>query len=217
VLNRTIGIRGIVTLALLGVLAGALVVSPVGAAPPLTKAKVKKIAKKEATEVFEDKVAKTFTVESQKDSTGASTSRDQQINAVSINVPEAGLLVISGHAQIDDDSTGTSEIMCLRPRVDGANVVTGTGTGQVGGPLGAGEAACYEFNSGGAEQSDEATIAYTVTAPVASGTHTVTQAILNLTAGAVAYEWFNSALTALFVPDGEVTTARVVGTPAHTN
>jgi hypothetical protein len=215
--KRSTVVRGTLTLAILGLLATALIMSPVVAAPPLTKARVKKIAKREATEVFERKVAKAFRVASQKDSTGASTSSDQQINSVSIDAPQPGFLVISGQAQIDDDSAGTSEIMCLRPRVDGANAVTGTGTGQAGGPLGAGEAACFEFNSGGPEQSDEATIAYTVTAPVGSGTHTVTQAILNLTAGPVGYEWFNGALTALFVPHGGVTTARVVGAPAHTN
>jgi hypothetical protein len=48
--------RGVVALAILGALAGAMIVSPVGAAAPLTKAKVKKIAKKEATKVFNSKI-----------------------------------------------------------------------------------------------------------------------------------------------------------------
>lgn len=49
-------VRGVVALAVLGALAGAMIVSPVGAAAPLTKAKVRKIAKKEATKVFNSKI-----------------------------------------------------------------------------------------------------------------------------------------------------------------
>jgi hypothetical protein len=50
--KRSTVLRGAVTLALLGLLAGALIISPVGAAAPLTKAKVKKIA----TKVFNRKI-----------------------------------------------------------------------------------------------------------------------------------------------------------------
>jgi hypothetical protein len=48
--------RGVLTLALVGGLATALVVSPVGAAFNPTKAKIKKIAKKQATQVFNQKI-----------------------------------------------------------------------------------------------------------------------------------------------------------------
>jgi len=48
--------RGALTLALVGGLAAALVTSPVGAAFTPTKAKIKKIAKKEATKVFNGKI-----------------------------------------------------------------------------------------------------------------------------------------------------------------
>lgn len=51
-MQRHTWVRGMVTLAVIGGLAGALVASPVGAAFTPTKAKIKKIAKKEATKVF---------------------------------------------------------------------------------------------------------------------------------------------------------------------
>jgi hypothetical protein len=58
--KRTSLVRGLVALAVLGALAGAMIVSPVGAAAPLTKAKVKKIATKIATKtannVFDSKI-----------------------------------------------------------------------------------------------------------------------------------------------------------------
>jgi hypothetical protein len=54
--KRTSLVRGLVALAVLGALAGAMIVSPVGAAAPLTKAKVKKIATKVANNVFNSKI-----------------------------------------------------------------------------------------------------------------------------------------------------------------
>jgi hypothetical protein len=48
--------RGVLTLALVGGLSAALIVSPVGAAFNPTRAKIKKIAKKEATKVFNEKI-----------------------------------------------------------------------------------------------------------------------------------------------------------------
>jgi hypothetical protein len=215
--NRTLG-RGVAVLAALGLVAGALIVSPVGAAAPVTKKKVKKIA----TKVFNKKIGpatapflkKTDSVVAfQKDSTGGSTAAAQQTNSLSITAPFAGFLVISGQVDIDNDD-GADQIMCLRPQVDGLNVVTGTGTGQAGGPTAAGEASCFEYE---ADPGDEATIGYTVVASVGAGAHTVTQAILNET-GTPNYDWFNGGLTALFVPSGGVTSApapRGVAKPSH--
>lgn len=50
--NRT-WLRGAVTLGVMGALAAGLLLSPAGAAAPLTKAKAKKIAKKEANKVVD--------------------------------------------------------------------------------------------------------------------------------------------------------------------
>jgi hypothetical protein len=49
-------IRGVITLGILSALAAGLMLSPVSAAAPLTKAKVKKIAKQQANKVFNSKI-----------------------------------------------------------------------------------------------------------------------------------------------------------------
>ena len=213
-MSKRVWARGAITLALIGGLAAALIASPVGAANPVTKAKAKNIAKKQfnkligpATVPF---VRKTESlVAFQKDSDGSSTTASQQINTLSITAPAAGFLIISGQVDIDDDSADPEEIMCLAPKVDGTNVVTGNGTGQAGGPTGQGEAACFVYTQGTApdETTDEATMSYTVVAAVAAGARTVTQNILNETGGTIDYEWFNGGLTAQYIPTGAITTA----------
>ena len=219
-------VRGGITLAVLAGLAAAMVVAPAGAHVTgkfgHLKKHIKQISKKQANQVFNQNIGpatapflkKTESVVAfQKDSTGSSTAAEQQTNSVSITAPFAGFLVISGQVDIDNDD-GADQIMCLRPQVDGTNVVTGTGTGQAGGPTGAGEASCFEYE---ADPGDEATIGYTVVASVGAGAHTVTQTILNET-GTPDYDWFNGGLTALFVPSGGVTSApapRGVARPSH--
>lgn len=208
--------RGAITLALIGGLAAALIASPVVAFEKGDKKKVRRIATKKATKVFNNLIGPATTpfvrktesvVAFQKDSDGASTATSQQVNTLSITAPAAGFLIISGQVDVDDDSTDAAEIMCLAPKVDGTNVVTGTGTGQAGGPTAQGEAACFQYEDA-TDTTDEATMSYTVVAAVAAGAHTVTQNILNETGATVDYEWFNGGLTAQYIPTGAITTAR---------
>jgi len=127
------------------------------------------------------------------------TSTPQTINSVSINVPAAGHLIISGGVFVNND-TASALIYNLNPLIDGATVNVGTfmashflvaDTASVGG--------------------DAATLSYSVTTPVTAGAHTVSQQLFALTtafAPATATYFYNRYnLTIVFVPQISAYTA----------
>jgi hypothetical protein len=210
--KRTLG-RGVAVLAALALVAGALIVSPVGAAAPVTKKKVRKIATKvfnkkigPATAPFEAKSSDIVVF--QKDGKGTGTLADpQQINSLSITAPAAGFLVISGQVTIDNDQVAfANHDICLRPKVDGANVVTGAGT-SIDETLAEGQAICGE--AFGQADDDQTSLAYTVVASVGAGAHTVSQEIFN---AGTEYDYFNAGLTAQFYHTGSISTGPVLRT-----
>jgi hypothetical protein len=201
--NRKTLIRGVITLAAVAAVAGALIAGPVGAAAkPVTKAKAKNIA----TKVFNKNIGgapfldegSVLVQAHQNVNRQGLPAGDTQLNSLSITAPSAGFLIINGSVYINNNDNAFSQQFCLRPRVDGANVVPGPFASTPG------EAACAaaDVDSG---PSDEINIAYSVVHPVAAGAHTVTQDVIG--SFDPPYDAENAHLVALFVPAGGVNTA----------
>jgi hypothetical protein len=188
-------VRGAVTLAVLALLAGALVASPVGAVFTPTKTTIKKIAKKQVNKLalLEGHVL----VQAQQNAASETPAGDRQINSLSITAPVDGFLIITGSAELDNDNTTMSDYVCLQARVDGANVVPGNFADSQG------DTACTDLDDGDDPAGgDSQNLTYSVVQAVEAGSHTVTQALFR--AGNVdAYE---AHLVALFVPSGAVQT-----------
>jgi len=107
-----------------------------------------------------------------------------EVNAVTITVPEAGVLLISGTAFVDPDAVETDFI--LQTKVNGSIVGT------------PGWSAWFKpFNS---TQSFE--LSYTVAEEVAAGTHTVTQ-LVGPRLGTSSFFHNHETLSVLFVPTGQ--------------
>jgi hypothetical protein len=116
--------RGVLVLAAISLVAGALIISPVGAAAPLTKAKVKKIAKKVANKVVTQRSVEFLgntAVVTQKRTFPA--SMDTQGDRITVNCP-SGLQATGGGADSPALFTGAGgQIMII---LESKPVVSGT-------------------------------------------------------------------------------------------
>lgn len=132
------------------------------------------------------------------DSTGGgivvspATSTPQTINSVSINVPTAGHLIISGGAFVNND-TASPLFYSLNPLIDGATINVGTFM-----------AAAFLEADTASVGADVATLSYTVTATVSAGAHTVSQQLFAVTTAAApataTYFYNRYNLTVVYVP-----------------
>lgn len=122
------------------------------------------------------------------------TSVGQKVmNSRAIVAPSAGLLLISGHVFINNDST--EKEYSMHALLDGIDVIPGNGFATI-----------FHASADGSGGAEKFSLNYTIATPVTAGAHTVSQ-----TAGphSGTANWFHNAerLTVLFVSNGSVTSA----------
>jgi hypothetical protein len=134
------------------------------------------------------------------------TSTPQTINTVSINVPTSGHLIISGSAFVNNGSVAA--LYNLIPLIDGVSP---------GGPVFA--ATVFTQGDTGGVGADIGSLAYTMTVPVTTGAHTVSQQIFAVSAAgtpaSVTFFYNANNLTVVYVPQisGFVTAQAPSGAP----
>jgi hypothetical protein len=137
-------------------------------------------------------------VRGQRDQTGGGTALvgagKSQINAITLNAPSAGFVLISGNTFVNSETAG---LYVLTPRIDGVEQV----------PFG-------NFTVAGADSSglDLFSLSYSIVAPITAGAHTISQ-VLGLQAGTANFFFNSNQLSAVFIPQGGVTNA-ALGTAA---
>lgn len=111
-----------------------------------------------------------------------------ETNSVSINLPSDGYLVISGNIFINNN--GVAGLFYISPYVDGSDVLAYT------------SAVAFEAQADGV-YGEMISVSYTVTVPITSGTHTVSQEVAGDDDGAYFYNRNN--MTVLFIPSSQGT------------
>lgn len=186
--KRTLA-RGSLTLAILAVVAGALIASPSGAAAPLTKKKVKKIATKVVKQLgpqlfySRGEILALADTDTQPGAVDVNNLSDPLvINSSQFTAPTSGVLLITGSVHILAQEGGSNRYS-LEPEVDGQPVSFGAN----------------QLAASGAEF----TLSYTVGVQVAAGSHTITH---QMTSGApIDFNYNGNQLTAVFSPTGTLT------------
>jgi hypothetical protein len=123
--------------------------------------------------------------------TGITSATPVQLNSLTFTAPSNGYIVISGMVFINST---TATVYYLTPRIDGTNVRT---FGILDG------AAAGELES----------MAYTMTAPITAGAHTISQTV-RPESGTANFFYNANDLTVTFIPQGSVVPAALAATSA---
>ena len=121
---------------------------------------------------------------------GSRVSGTTEINSVSIDAPVNGVLIISGTALVNNDESAAT-VYNLNPKVDGTNATP------------AGRAASFAAApnaTAGFQAAEIFTLSYTLSDPVSSGSHTVTQELGRAGGNAANFFYADNELSVQFVP-----------------
>ncbi len=120
--------------------------------------------------------------------TSKTNSAPVEINTVSINLPVAGYIIISGMTFVNNqDASAVS--YTLNPLVDGA-------------PYSVDFVAYFASAANNAGVAENFTLSYTITVPITAGSHTVSQK-LGTSGGTCSFFYNRNNLTVLFIPGSQ--------------